>query len=53
MEIVFNNNPNLEFLLDIAHINCYEQMKEMILIKRPKILHIIKSKDIIESLLNK
>ncbi len=40
MEIVFNNNPNLEFLLDIAHINCYEQMKEMILIKRPKILHI-------------
>lgn len=40
IEIVFTNNPNLEFLLDIAHIYDYEQLKEMVSIKKPKILHI-------------
>ncbi len=40
IEIVFSNNPKLEFLLDIAHIYSYEQLKEMVSIKKPKILHI-------------
>ncbi len=40
IEIVFTNNPNLEFLLDIAHIYSYEQLKEMVSIKKPEILHI-------------
>lgn len=40
MEIMFIQNPDLEFLLDIAHICSYEHLKEMVTIKVPKILHI-------------
>jgi len=40
IEIVFSNNPNLEFLLDIAHIYSLEHLREMVSIKTPKILHI-------------
>lgn len=38
--IVFNNNPNLDFLLDIAHIESYEHLNEIIAVKMPKALHI-------------
>lgn len=37
---MFTHNPNLEFLVDIAHIYSYEHLKEMVSIKIPKILHI-------------
>jgi len=40
IEIMFKQNPNLEFLLDIAHIDNYEHLKSMVKIKMPKILHI-------------
>jgi sugar phosphate isomerase/epimerase len=40
IQIMFTNNPSLEFLADIAHINSYEHLKEMVSIKIPKILHI-------------
>lgn len=38
--IIFDNNPNLEFLLDIAHIESYEHLKEIVAVKMPKALHI-------------
>lgn len=40
IEIMFSTNPNLQFLLDIAHIDNYEHLKSMLKIKMPKILHI-------------
>lgn len=40
IKIMFNENPKLEFLLDIAHIDDYDHLKEMVSIKEPKILHI-------------
>lgn len=40
IEIMFNQNPDLEFLLDIAHVYSYEHLKEMVSIKVPQILHI-------------
>lgn len=40
IEILFANNPKLEFLVDIAHIDSYEHLKEIVSIKTPKILHI-------------
>lgn len=40
IEIIFKENPNLQFLLDVAHIDNYEHLKSMIKIKMPKILHI-------------
>jgi sugar phosphate isomerase/epimerase len=40
IEIMFTDNPDLEFLIDIAHIYDYEHLKEMVSIKVPKILHI-------------
>ena len=40
IEIMFEKNPTLEFLLDVAHIDSYEHLKEMISIRQPKILHI-------------
>lgn len=39
-EIIFKNNKNLEFLIDLAHIDSYKQLKYMIDIKYPKVLHI-------------
>ncbi|MGH4123859.1 MAG: sugar phosphate isomerase/epimerase family protein [Clostridium sp.] len=40
LEIMFGQNPNLQFLLDIAHIDSYDHLKSMITIKMPKILHV-------------
>lgn len=40
IEYIFNQNPKLEFLLDIAHIESYEHLESLIKIKHPKILHI-------------
>lgn len=40
IEIMFERNPDLEFLLDVAHIDNYNHLKEMISIRKPKILHI-------------
>ncbi len=40
IEIMFQENPHLQFLLDIAHINNYEHLRSMIKIEMPKILHI-------------
>lgn len=40
IQIMFNNNPKLEFLLDLAHIDDYEVLKQMVKVKMPKILHI-------------
>lgn len=40
MGIVFKQNPELEFLLDIAHIISYEHLAEMISVKAPKMLHV-------------
>jgi hypothetical protein len=40
IQIMFNQNPDLEFLVDIAHIYSYEHLKEMVAIKYPKILHV-------------
>lgn len=37
---IFKENPTIEFLLDIAHIDSYEHLEELIKIKYPKILHI-------------
>lgn len=40
VEIIFSQNPKLEFLLDIAHMDNYQHLKEMVEIKKPKVLHI-------------
>ncbi|WP_242620544.1 TIM barrel protein [Senegalia massiliensis] len=40
IEIIFKQNPKLEFILDIAHIDDYEHLESMIEIKIPKILHV-------------
>lgn len=40
IEIIFKQNPKLEFILDIAHIDDYEHLEFMIEIKMPKILHV-------------
>lgn len=37
---IFSQNKDLEFLLDIAHIDNMKHLEEMIKIKKPKILHI-------------
>jgi sugar phosphate isomerase/epimerase len=38
--IIFRDNPNLEFLLDVAHIESYEHLKKIVAVKMPKMLHI-------------
>jgi sugar phosphate isomerase/epimerase len=43
VELVFSQNPQLEFLIDIAHIYDYEHLKELVRIKTPKKLHITDS----------
>lgn len=40
LNIVFSDNPDVEFLLDLAHIDHYEHLLEMITVKAPKMLHI-------------
>ena len=43
VELMFNQNSELEFLLDIAHIYDYEHLKEMVSIRMPKKLHVTDS----------
>lgn len=40
LELIFNTHRDLEFLLDIAHIQSYEHLQELVKIKAPQILHI-------------
>jgi len=40
LELIFEQNPRLEFLLDIAHIDSYEHLAGLIKIRYPKILHL-------------
>ncbi|GMQ60675.1 sugar phosphate isomerase/epimerase [Vallitalea sediminicola] len=40
IEIVFMENPEVDFILDVAHIDNYKHLENMIEIKMPKILHI-------------
>lgn len=40
IELMFNANKTLEFLLDIAHIDSINHLKEMVNIRKPSILHI-------------
>lgn len=40
INILFSKNPDVELLLDIAHIDDYEHLKKIVAIKKPKMLHI-------------
>ena len=40
LKIVFNANPNVELLLDLAHIDSYEHLRNIIEVKYPQMLHI-------------
>ncbi len=40
LQIVFTENIDVELLLDIAHIDNYVHLQEIVKIKQPKILHI-------------
>ena len=40
INIMFSKNPNVELLLDIAHIDSYDHLKSIIQIKKPKMLHV-------------
>ncbi|GKX31643.1 hypothetical protein SH1V18_41230 [Vallitalea longa] len=40
INILFNENKDVEFLLDLAHIDDYQHLNDMVKIKMPKILHI-------------
>lgn len=40
VRIVFENNDDIEFLIDIAHIDSYQHLKELKDIKYPKMLHL-------------
>ncbi|MEG0307251.1 MAG: TIM barrel protein [Clostridium sp.] len=40
LKIVFDRNPDVELLLDIAHIDDYEHLQRIIEVKFPKCIHI-------------
>lgn len=40
IEILFSQNKDVELLLDIAHIDSYQHLNEIIQIKKPRMLHI-------------
>lgn len=40
IKLMFDRNPGLEFLLDVAHIESYEHLKNIVSVKMPKVLHI-------------
>jgi len=40
IKLIFEQNPRLEFLLDIAHVDSYEHLEAMVKVKCPKILHL-------------
>ncbi len=37
---IFEQNPDVKFILDIAHIESYEQLKDIVDVKMPEMLHI-------------
>lgn len=37
---MFGDNPEVEFLLDVAHISSYKHLEELVAVKMPKKLHI-------------
>lgn len=37
---IFNENSKAEFIIDLAHIDSYEHLEELVKIKYPKILHL-------------
>ncbi|MDT8717677.1 sugar phosphate isomerase/epimerase [Clostridium sp. 19966] len=41
--LMFSQNPELEFLLDIAHVDDYKHLKDMVSIRMPKKLHVTDS----------
>src|SRR5690606_37455790 len=40
LKVIFACAPELELLLDIAHMNNIEHLKGLVSVKRPKILHV-------------
>ena len=40
LKIIFDRNPDVELLLDIAHIDDYDHLQEILKVKFPKCLHI-------------
>jgi len=40
LKIMFSHVPELEFLLDIAHMDSIEHLKELVSVKMPRILHV-------------
>lgn len=44
IEFIFKSNKNLEFILDLAHIDNYDHLKSMVDIKFPKFLHLTDSR---------
>mgnify|MGYP000867895717 CR=1 FL=1 len=40
IDIMFKENPDLEFVLDVAHIDNYAHLEEMVNVKYPMLLHI-------------
>lgn len=40
IKYVFDRNPEIEFLLDLAHISDYDHLKNILEVKKPKILHL-------------
>jgi sugar phosphate isomerase/epimerase len=39
-QFLFSNNPDVEFLLDIAHIDNYQHLQDLIKVKYPKLIHL-------------
>lgn len=40
IDYIFRENPTLEFILDIAHVDDLGTLEKMVQIKRPKVLHV-------------
>ncbi|HYF81863.1 MAG TPA: TIM barrel protein [Clostridia bacterium] len=40
ISIMFEKNPGLEFILDVAHMESYKHLKDIVTIKKPKVLHV-------------
>ena len=40
IRLILDRYPELEFLLDVAHIDDYAHLEEMVRIRKPKILHV-------------
>lgn len=40
IKLLYTENPNVELLLDLAHIDDYEHLEKIVNLKKPKMLHI-------------